>query len=47
MRLMPDELFQSNISDRKSLPYGEFDQAQLVALARCLVTRPQIHPCGS
>jgi len=37
MRLMPDELFQSNISDRKVLPYGEFNQAQLVPLARVRV----------
>jgi hypothetical protein len=37
MRLMPDELFQSNISDRKGLPYGEFNQPQQVALARVRV----------
>src|SRR6185503_10838390 len=37
MRLMPDELFQSRISDRKGLPYGEFNQPQLVPLARVSV----------
>jgi hypothetical protein len=37
MRLDPNELFSSRISDRKGLPYGEFNNAQIVSLARIQV----------
>lgn len=41
MRLEPDELFSSVISDRKGLVYGEFDQAQIVPIARVRV-QPEV-----
>lgn len=37
MRLEPGELFSSVISDRKGLVYGEFDNAQIVSIARVRV----------
>lgn len=37
MRLDDNELFQSRLSDRKQLPYGEFNQAQIVPIARVAV----------
>lgn len=37
MRLEPGELFESRISDRKGLPYGEFSQPQIVSIARVTV----------
>jgi hypothetical protein len=34
MRLDVNELFQSRLSDRKGLPYGQFNQPQIVPIAR-------------